>query len=1094
MKKFLILAAAVALAATATAQEHSVLATGRWWKLGVAEEGVYRITTSHIAALQGASVDSLAVYGRGAGMLAEQNALTPLDGMSQLAIEVTDRNGNGLFDAGDELLFYGEGAEGWSYDEAQGRWVFSHHAYARENCYYLTASCAAPRRIGMAAAVAADTLLTTHTVVAHVDNDLVNFMETGQLWMGERFSTAVPQRVVGLQLPGTAVSDVKLRWAVASTGTTSARFNLSTTGYNRQETLTGSTVYREVSGLIATAMGSYSFTLTFQPDESTGVGYLDYIELCAHAALTFRGPQQLLRNDQHLGGAATFALGNAEGVRVWAVGSAGGEREMALSDGRWSDATTEARTYVAFDGSAYLSPSAVTPLENQDLHGAEAADLVIVAHPDFVAQARRLATLHEVSDGLAVLTATDAEVYNEFSSGKQDPMAVRALLRNLKKNHPQQPPRYLILFGKGTYDNRNLLAHNLPTVVTYETRYSFDDDGMSFTSDDILGYLGETEQGLPYEALAVSVGRLPAKSADEADLLVDKIEGYIMRRDLQDETNRGDWRNYVALLADDADPGKSGDTVFAHSAEVIATALKHSLPQFNIDRLYADAYHQQSGAIGSSYPDLNNALRQRIDYGCLLLNYIGHGSRGYIGTERYIEFSDIAGFTNTDRLPLLVTSTCSYGHHDMVDELSGAEACVLAPAAMIAVISASRPISHIESFNKDVVLFALDPANTIGDALRLAKRRTSVSPCIGLMGDPALRLSLPENRVVVTHINEQPVEGVDSVKADVLSRVTVSGEVRDGEGQLIADFDGTVYPVVYDREMRTTTLANDNAGTEVAFYQQKSVLYKGTHSVEGGRFEYSFIVPRDVSYRYDFAKLSHYAKSGSDQATGSFGRLMLGGMSDSNFADATAPEIRLYIDDTNFRAGCITGSTPTLLALFSDSAGINVGTGLGHDITAVVDDNPNSLIVLNDLYQPDIADGRKGSVTYTLPTLAPGRHTVTVKAWNIFGLSSSATVSFVVYRTGDLTFSDLDCYPNPAVDVATFEARVNDPGRVSDVELQVYNSRGQVVFTAHPEGAQPLGPVHWDVTHVAPGLYLARMVVTDTDGDTHQITSKCIVR
>jgi hypothetical protein len=297
--------------------------------------------------------------------------------------------------------------------------------------------------------------------------------------------------------------------------------------------------------------------------------------------------------------------------------------------------------------------------------------------------------------------------------------------------------------------------------------------------------------------------------------------------------------------------------------------------------------------------------------------------------------------------------------------------------------------------------------------------------------------------------------------------------------------------------MRSTTLANDNPGTQVSFCQQKTVLYKGSHSVSGGRFEYSFTVPRDVPYQYAYAKLSHYAKSGSDHATGSYLRLKLGGMSNVEIDDLKAPEITLFLGDTNFKAGGLTGTSPTLVAQIFDSAGINVGTGLGHDITAILDGNPNSLIVLNDLYQQDINDSRRGEVIYQLKDLNPGRHTLTVKAWNIYGLSGTATISFRVYGEEELTFSELSCLPNPASTQARFELRVNSPTAITSAELQIYNSNGSRLCSFTPsistEGYM-VGPVIWDVSTIPPGLYLARMVATDTEGEVHQVMTKCIVR
>ncbi|MBP5526909.1 MAG: type IX secretion system sortase PorU [Bacteroidales bacterium] len=1077
----------------------SVLGSGRWWKMTVDTEGLYRLTTAEMPALQGASIDSIGIYGMGGGMLPLLNSEVSTEGLCPLAIDIIDHNGDGIFGTGDTVLFFGEGADRWYYASNDGRWEHERHAYANHNYYYLTTSTSNPRRITYADLVTATETVNSYTSVDYIDNDLVNVFRTGQKWMGEKFGTGVTSRTFTLQVTGNSDGYVKLRYALANQSSTSSQFTVSTPGYNNHVGINSRTVYSTTLDAFSTTASSFDFTITFAGGESTAAGYLDFFELNSHAPLRFNGGQLIVRNDQNMGTAATFtANGVTSRMRVWDVTQTGNEREMAVSNGTWSDSTVAARRYIIFDGSSFLTPANIVTLENQNLHSCEAVDMVVVSHPSLLSAAQHLATLHEIFDGLNTLTVTDAQVYNEYSSGKQDPMAIRTLLRDLKARHPEAAPRYLLLMGSGTYDNRHLQdGGEVPTVVTYETPYSFDEDGNSYCSDDIMGYLADNGRGATTETMDVSVGRLPAKSLAEANHMVNKIEGYMTRRDLLEDGGHGDWRNWVALLSDDADPGHPDDSAFAHSSEVVANNINRLYPQLNIDKLYADSYHQSSGAIGSYYPDLNNALRQRMNKGCLLLNYIGHGSTSYIGTERYIELSDIDTYGNTDRLPLFVTSTCSYGRFDLPDVVSGAEACLLAPAAAVAVISASRPISHIERFNNDVVTYALNPKNTIGDALRLAKNRTSVSQCIGLTGDPALRLSQPENRVVVTHINARPVtEGVDDT-ATVLSRVTVSGEIQDSNGVLLTDFDGTLYPIVFDRTMRSSTLANDNPGTEVSFTQQKNILYRGSHAVEGGRFEYSFIVPQDVAYQYDYAKLSHYAKSASDHAAGSYSQLLLGGLNDSASISTSAPVVRLFIGDTNFLDGGITDANPTLVALLYDSAGINAGSGLGHDITAILDGNPNSLIVLNDFYDSDVEHAGCGSVSYQYNDLTPGPHTLTLKAWNIFNISAEASINFIVCNPDTLALSALHCYPNPAREHTQFMLEVNNTAQITSAELHIYNYHGQLVYSHTPAisaDGYVVGPVNWNLSSVPPGLYLARILVTDTEGHTHQQTTKCIVR
>lgn len=1090
-----LLVAAMLISSVAHGQS-SVLAAGEWWQLKVESAGIYRVGVAEIPSLQGVAVGNIGIYGAGGDMLSNHNSVTSTDDLKPLAIDVVDANGNGLFDAADYVLFFGEGADVWRYDQYDARYELRRHAYASANYYYLTTSATAPLRVSTSPAAEADIIRNTYTAVAAINNDLTNIFHTGQQWMGEKFSSGITSRSFTLNFPAIA-SGIKLRYAMAVKSSMGSSFSISTTGLSRSHWF-GSNVYGSWLEAVPSQARTLSFDLRFSPGEGTAEGWLDFIEMTGQVPLTYSGGQTIVRTEGAGPQVAAYQYGGSSTPRVWDVTRAGSEREMSVASGRWSDSCSNARQYVLFDDYSAKTPAAIASLPNQDLHGGSQADFVIVCNPAFRSQADRLANLHAVMDGISVTVVTDRQVYNEFSSGKQDPMAIRAYLRHLRSSYPDAPPRWLLLFGKASYDPRDLLGLHLPSVVTYESPDSFDDDGNSYCSDDIMGYLDPSEFGSSSQTLDIGIGRLPARNSAEADAMVTKIEGYMTRRDIVEGTHRGDWRNYVTLLSDDADVGHPGDTSFAHSSEFTARKIKQQFPSINIDRLYADAFRQQSGAIGSYYPDLNNALRQRINYGSLILNYIGHGSQKYIGTERYIESADIYAYTNRDRLPVFVTSTCSYGWHDIPDDLCGAEMCLHADGAMVAVISASRPISHNQSFNTDLILSLLNPENTIGDALRIARNRTSVSLSIGLIGDPALHLSIPRNSVVVTHIDNHPVQpGVDDT-ATVLSSVTVSGEIHDADGALISDFDGTIYPIVFDRETEASTLANDNPGTELRFTQQKSVIYKGSEAVRQGRFQYSFVVPRDVQYQYDYGRLSHYAVSGSDDAAGSYSNLLFGGINEDVAISEVRPGIRLFIGDSSFRNGGITDPNPMLVAFLSDSVGINAfGAGLGHDITAVLDSIPGSLVVLNDFYQPDIDNPRGGIVRYSFSNLTPGLHTVTLKAWNIWGYSNSATVSFCVRPTTDPGVSSLTVSPNPASDHALFHYEVSSPEAVTSAILQIYSMQGALEQCFVPVAApnsHVLGPVRWDLSGVAPGVYMARIIVSLENGETRQSTTKVIVR
>lgn len=1102
--------------AGAAAAQHSVLSQGEWYKIGIGETGVYRITTSTIPALSGESIDHIALYGDKGGQLSTDNRITSTAGLQAIPIDIQDNNHNGLFDGNDHILFYAEAVGSWK--NTSDRSQHESHAYAGANYVFLGIGCTTGKRIVADDSSYAPTVdISTYLHRQVYERDLVNTHGSGQIWVGEKFSVANSHRSFTLSLPDRA-SDSRAHLRVGLAGLPgdhgSCELSVRSGGATNYITFGPSINYSTLDLDAPASSNNVSVDIDFSTSTNGAAGYLDFIELNALVPLRFSGSQMTFRslsqaNDR---GDARFAIANAAaGLRVWDVTDLFNIKEAAVT----TNGTTatfaaphdKAHEYAAFNGTAFLSPISCSRIENQDIPGATDIDLVIVAHKDYLQQAQRLASLHEIVDGLNVLVLEQNEVFNEFSSGKADPMAVRSMMRlfyDRYTSHASETyPRYLLLFGKGTYDNRNILGLNQTTVVTYQSPTSFCLESSASVSDDPMGYLGATETGRPSESLDLGIGRLPAKSAAEADLMVDKIEAYLMRQDLDDETTRGDWRNFVALLSDDADPSCPGDKDFAESNEYAANLINARYPNLNIDKIYADAYQQQSGTIGSYYPDVNNALRQRINYGCLLLNYIGHGSDQYIGTERYMELSDMNAYSNHNRLPFFVTSTCSFGKYDRTDDICGAEGFLLSQNAGVGTIAAARPISHMKDFNTALVLGILDPANRIGDALRQTKNEHPLQQnlSITLLGDPALRLAFPKHEVVVTKINDIPISPSKADSAEVLSRVTIAGEIRDTNGVLQSDFTGLIFPIVYDRKTNCRTLANDNEGTEVPFTQQKNILYKGCDSVKNGRFEYSFVVPRDVAYQFERGKLSHYARSGNEDASGSYSNIYFGGFDESVTIRDIRPQIALFMGDSNFISGGLVSETPTMFAILEDSIGINsVGSGLGHDITATIDGNGNGVVVLNDFYETDLSNASRGYVTYQLDKLTPGRHTLTVKAWNIFNYSSTATIAFVVKGSDSISIGRFFNYPNPARERTTIHVEHNIAETIASASIDIFDTQGQRVRHITPTivpGTYTLAPVVWNYTSdggatLSGSLYFARVTITTASGETYSSATKIV--
>ncbi len=1092
--------------------DNSVLQSGNWWKMETGACGLYKITTEDISQLTGVSTSDIALYSHQGGVLSTLNGDQRIDDLEEIAVEVHDNNGNGIFEAGDYILFYGTGAYRWVYDSELDRNIRQSHPYSESNYVYLTIQSGGHKRVQtQTPTTPTGATVTKCRIQQYHENDLVNVFKSGQVWLGERFSGSTNQRNVSFTLPATP-SLVKIRYALASVSSESSNFHIVANGVSGTHNFSKYNPYSTFIEQIPANGSNIDIGITYNYNENTAVGYLDYIEVDAEVPLAYSGGISLFRTP--LVGAVTRSYemsGGDNNTRIWdvteyndivemATTSSGGSLSFANAADRW-------RNYVAFKNSSNFSkPLSITPIANQNIHGMDNAELVIVTHSSFLDEAQRLANLHSIYDNIGVIVVTQEQVFNEFSNGQKDPMAIREMMRmfyNRWKTDPTKTkPLHLLLFGKGTYDNKDLLDKSMPTVVTYQTLASFDDDGESLASDDVMTYLDDGESVSEYSSMDINVGRLPAKNVVEARHIVDKIERYITRRDLFQDEIRGDWRNSVALLADDADPGNRSDTVFTSSSEYIARQIAEQYPQFTVDKIYADAYIQRSGADGSYFPDVNNALKKRMDYGCLILNYIGHGSSQYIGTERFMMKSDISNYANSLQLPFFITSTCTFGRYDDPDETCGAEEFLLADGAGIACLAASRPISHTQVVNAEMVMQALNPENTIGDAIRISKNIHYTRQSLALLGDPALKLSHPKYRVEVTAVNGNTVDTNRCDTALVLSTVTIEGEIHNSDGALVSDFDGYIFPEVYDRVKNAQTFANDNEGCEVSYTIQNSLLYKGRATVNGGRFSYKFTVPRDVAYKFEPAKLTHYAKSGDEDASGSYSRLVLGGFDESVVITETRPEIRLFMNDTNFRNGGITDDSPTLLVKLSDSIGINaVGSGLGHDITAIVDGNQNSTIILNDFYETDISDENCGEIRYELSSLSRGRHSIIVKAWNIFNYSNTSEIIFYVHSDDTVT-TQFRTTPNPASTHAMLDLEHNIKGEITSAHLDIFNMQGHPIWSTDPAvsaDSYVVGPVNWNLTsssgtRVPPGVYIARFTIRTADGDLIHETGKIIVK
>jgi hypothetical protein len=520
---------------------------------------------------------------------------------------------------------------------------------------------------------------------------------------------------------------------------------------------------------------------------------------------------------------------------------------------------------------------------------------------------------------------------------------------------------------------------------------------------------------------------------------------------------------------------------------------------YNIDKIYLDAYQQISTPGGERYPDATAALNHRMERGSLLVNYTGHGGELGWAHERFLEIHDINSWKNQCKLPLFFTATCEFSRWDDPDRTSAGELTFLNPnGGSIGLMSTTRvvysgpnAILNNNFYNYTFSAMSNGKMPHLGDLHMLTKKSMPPSQInhrnFSLLSDPALSLNYPEYTVNTTEINGAPVNPLQPDTIHALSHVTVKGEIRDYNGNLASNFNGIIYPTVYDKPAYITTLSNDGAASPArTFPLQKNILFKGKASVTNGQFSFTFIVPKDIAYNYGNGKISYYAHNGFKDASGFCKDFIIGGTDTSAAKDQAGPDIKLFLNDDKFVFGGITNSEPKIFAVVSDSNGINTsGTNIGHDITAVLDGNNSQPLVLNDYYESDLNNYKKGTVRYPLADLTEGKHTLGFKIWDVYNNSTSSYTEFIVASSADIALKHVLNYPNPFTTHTSFYFEHNQCCTNMDVQIQIFTVSGKMIKSIHQfvnmEGYRS-EPIDWDGTDeygtkIGRGVYIYRLRV-----------------
>jgi hypothetical protein len=1096
----------------------SVLASGKWVKIKTTEDGIYRLSYDDLVKMGINDPANVRIYGNGNRMLGKMNDQPVENDIIENRIYM-NTGSDGIFNQGDYILFYGRGPVSWNYNSETEMFEHERHLYA-DGCYYfVTSSATGKERIGLkdqpeGAVTGFVDSFDDHAV--H-EEELVNLLHSGRDWYGEHFkmlntanfSFGFPNIQGG--------SQARVKWKAASRSPVSTSFTLSYnssvvsqlnyTPVNLGSIVSDYAVARESLATFSTAGDNIQFIVDYAQNTPSSEGWLDYILVNVRRSLLMSGNQMHFRDIVSSGEdqVKQFRLGNASaGIRIWDISNILDIKEMSTDFSNniliFNDLTGNLNQYIAFAPDNFMEPEVIGNVPNQNLNGISGVDMIIISHPVFMNQANQLADHRQNVDGMRVVIVNPEQIYNEFSSGKPDVSAIRNFVRMVyeKAEGDSDILRYLLLFGKGSYDNRPGDPSGINFIPTYQSANSLRPT-QSFVSDDFFGLL-DYDEGEYSGLVDIGIGRLPVTTPEQAQVLVNKIINYNV------QGKKGDWQNILCFVADDGD-----NNIHMRDADILAEGIKEAYPAFNTEKIYLDAWPKIGTSLGQRYPEVNSAISERIRKGALIMNYTGHGNELRLADENILDINDALSWSNNDRLPVFMTATCEFSRFDNPERVSAGEMLLLNPkGGSIAMFSTTRLVYATPNFflNQNFYRFILEKDINgrdmrLGDVMRLTKINSGSGlnkRNFTLLGDPSMKLAIPAQRVVITSVNETPVNEVpDTLMA--LSKVDISGTVEDFQGNIINDFSGIVYQTVYDKENLITTLGNDGS-TPFNFTSRSNIIYKGKASVTGGKFTFSFIVPKDIGYHFGNGKISSFAENGRTDAAGYLGNIIIGGSDPDAVNDTSGPEIELFMNDHNFVSGGITNQNPRLLARLTDSSGINtLGSGIGHDITLAMNRDPSNLLVLNEYYVADTDSYQSGSIEYPFSDLKEGNHNLKLKAWDVHNNSSEAFLEFTVSQSATLALNHVFNYPNPFTHDTEFHFEHNHPESGLEVLIQIFTISGKLVKSIktyiNTAGFKP-DPIPWDGLdqygdRIGRGVYIYRIRLRTENGEIAEKYEKLVI-
>ena len=1112
---------------------NSKLANGKWFKFALVKKGVYKISfeeLNNLGILKNKIYSrKIKILGNTSKMLPFDNSVDCMDDLKILPHQIFD-NGDGFFDNNDYILFYAQ-ANGYDYYDSTDNLLKKEiNLYSDTNYVFLGFNAIDSKLItNMSNNTNSLDTIYNYTKLEHHEKEDINFIKSGQVWVGEKFENNNLTFKADYLKPHLESKDFSIKYNVCARS-----FNYTDniiqlvvnddTISNSQLNKVSSIYYNDyvkyksdiAKGVLQDDTLSLSF---FYKQIGHSNVWLDYFSINSKQRIYFNNNQMSFIYSDIDSLTHTFNIQSNNILNVWDVSELNEVKSLDVtkigSNSFFKSSLDTIKEFIIFSDTQILKPTFINEIPAQNLHSQTSVNYLIITTPEFESEAKRLISLHKNNDNLTGRIAFTNKIFNEFSSGRPEATAIRNYIKMLYKKgtNSSDSLQYVLLLGSGSYDPKNRLSKNTNIIPTFQSENSTKLTS-SYVTDDIYGLMddheGEYKNG---DLLDLSIGRFPVKTTNQAKTIIDKIYEYYNIYEKNSISNQyeknflnsnGSWKNNILFIADDEDYNEH-----MKQAENLSKLVDTTIHKFNIKKIFLDSYTQESSVSGNTSPEANKALINNINEGALVINYTGHGGELGWSEEKMLTINDIHSLKNRNNLPLFMTATCEFSRFDDPSHTSAGEYLILQKeGGAIALFTTVRLVFSIPNFKLNKTFYSiLNESITkknikLGDVFRLTKVKNNGGTNdrnFTLLGDPALKLSFPLMDVKIDNIKINNAN-IDTLKA--LSTPIITGHIEDNQGSVQNNYNGWAEVKIYDKKRDKTTLDNDKTGFNFAYKTQEDLLFKGGTKITNGKFQLDVIIPKDIRSNYDFGKISIYAvDSASQDAAGFSNDYIIGGLLDNYVIDNVGPDLKIFLDDTTFSFGDQVTPSPILIAQLSDSNGINLmNNDIGKDITLTIDEDFKNTLVLNNKYRT-LSSFRSGEIIHPLDQIENGRHSMVLKAFDNHNNSSQAYTEFIIESNSKIALEHILNYPNPFTTSTGFYFEHNQSNDDLNIIIQILTISGRLIKTietTESSSSKRIGPIQWDGRDdfgdpIGRGVYLYKVSVENANGNRINKIQKLVI-